>query len=99
MRPLAIDTLENPAPSPLATKSGGGPPAGHDCSNPVSVDTPSRCGPRHCGQKPPAAAACVGVDVDGELSAARLRSAKQTIERDMSPSYSDIKRRAGDGSC
>jgi hypothetical protein len=27
----------------------GGPPAGHDFASPVSLETPVRSGPRHCG--------------------------------------------------
>jgi hypothetical protein len=27
----------------------GGPPAGHDFARPVSLETPVRSGPRHCG--------------------------------------------------
>ena len=57
MRPPTTATLEKPAPRPVAVQSFGGPPAGHDVSRPVSVETPSRFGPRHCGQLPPGGAA------------------------------------------
>ena len=38
------------SPSPVAFQASGGPTAGQACSRPVSVETPSRLGPRHCGQ-------------------------------------------------
>jgi len=47
---------EYPSPSPLAFQITGGPFGGHDGSNPVSLEIPSRFGPRHCGQSAAAAA-------------------------------------------
>src|SRR5688572_29724294 len=41
---------ENPRPAPVARQSSLGPPAGHSGSNPRSWLTPSRRGPRNCGQ-------------------------------------------------
>src|SRR5436190_6432769 len=34
----------------LTCHSSLGPSFGHSLSRPVSLETPSRCGPRHCGQ-------------------------------------------------
>src|SRR5260370_42553856 len=34
----------------LTCHSSFGPALGHSFSKPVSCETPSRCGPRHCGQ-------------------------------------------------
>ena len=53
----AIDTLEKPAPSPFATKISRGPPGCHDFRRPVSFESASRFGPRHCGQAAGASAA------------------------------------------
>src|SRR6185312_5405435 len=50
MRSLAMLTVEKPPPSPLVLHSRGGPSAGQLCKRPVSVETPSRFGPRNCGQ-------------------------------------------------
>src|SRR5579885_332720 len=52
MRPLAIASEEYPSPRPVVFQITRGPPEGQDWRSPVSVDTPSRFGPRHCGQSP-----------------------------------------------
>ena len=49
--------LDMPRPNPLVRQASGGPPLGHSFSRPVSVEMPSRFGPRHCGQSLPAAQA------------------------------------------
>src|ERR1700680_4696029 len=41
---------EYPSPRPLVFQSTRGPPAGQEASRPVSLETPSRFGPRHWGQ-------------------------------------------------
>src|SRR5215510_3236130 len=41
---------EYPSPSPLVFHSTRGPPVGQEVSSPVSLEMPSRCGPRNCGQ-------------------------------------------------
>jgi hypothetical protein len=49
-RPFETDTLEKPVPRPDAFQASAGPVAGHARSRPVSLETPSRLGPRHPGQ-------------------------------------------------
>src|SRR5262249_57025835 len=44
------DLEEYPSPSPLVFHSTRGPPAGQEAGSPVSLEMPSRRGPRHCGQ-------------------------------------------------
>src|SRR5690349_14611598 len=89
MRPPVTATLEKPAPRPVAVKIFGGPPAGHDARSPVSGDTPSRRGPRPCGQLPAEATsaagaglAAAGLDVvpcaPTKVAAARVK-AKHTV--------------------
>src|SRR5262252_752424 len=41
-----------PPPTFVADQTIGGPEGGHECSSPVSFDTPLRSGPCHCGQSP-----------------------------------------------
>src|SRR6266571_8381958 len=50
MRPPAMDTLENPTPSPAAFQASGGPEGFHSLSSPLSGDRASRFGPRQPGQ-------------------------------------------------
>src|SRR5712691_12566562 len=50
-RSPATARLEKPAVA-LACHSFLGPFFGQEVSKPVSPDTPSRLGPRHCGQSP-----------------------------------------------
>src|ERR1051325_9447711 len=45
-----MENHEKPLPAPVAFQTSGGPSAGHCLSSPVSFETPSRFGPRHCGQ-------------------------------------------------
>src|SRR5580700_1659576 len=40
----------NPRPASFEVQARSGPPAGQVCSKPVSRETASRFGPRHCGQ-------------------------------------------------
>src|SRR4029079_3886323 len=56
-RPPAIDIDEYPPPAPVAFQTRGGPLAGHCLSRPVSLEIPSRFGPRYCGQSALACAA------------------------------------------
>src|ERR1043166_7359015 len=49
-RPFLIEKVEYPRPAPEPFQTSAGPLAGHSFSNPVSFETPSRLGPRHCGQ-------------------------------------------------
>src|SRR6185295_10788131 len=50
MRSPTTDGVEKPYPTLVTRHTSFGPPAGHCCSRPVSVERPVRCGPRHCGQ-------------------------------------------------
>src|ERR1043165_9533214 len=50
MRPFAMEGAVYPSPNPVAFQASFGPPEGHAFSRPVSLDTPVRSGPRHCGQ-------------------------------------------------
>ncbi len=45
-----METVEYPGPRPEISQSSFGPSLGHSFSNPFSWQTPSRLGPRHCGQ-------------------------------------------------
>src|SRR6185295_1627097 len=49
-RSPTTDGVEKPYPTLVIRHTSLGPPAGHCCSRPVSVEMPVRCGPRHCGQ-------------------------------------------------
>src|SRR5947209_10221115 len=73
-----------PSPMPFAFQAKGGPPLGHCLSKPVSLETPSRSPPRHCGQSPTDAEAsdCVTEPVSGlaGLSAAQM-TCNARIER------------------
>src|SRR5258708_3016603 len=44
------ETLDMPSPTPVVFQASAGPPFGHSFSRPVSVETPSRCGPRNWPQ-------------------------------------------------
>src|SRR5215207_1508260 len=50
MRSPTMLTLENPPPSPFAVQVRGGPSVGQLFRRPVSVESPSRLGPRNWGQ-------------------------------------------------
>ena len=50
MNPPATDGELYPPPTPSTVHSFLGPSFGHSFSSPVCDDTPSRFGPRHCGQ-------------------------------------------------
>src|SRR5260370_1055901 len=62
MRPSATETVETPRPMPKAFQTGRGPPFGQVLSSRVSLEMPSRFGPRHCGQSPGAEAAKAAKD-------------------------------------
>src|SRR5256885_691215 len=67
-------TLENPVPTPSAFQATGGPSGGQDLSRPLSVETPSRLGPRNCGQSGSAAAT-------GKAEMASATSKRRFMER------------------
>src|SRR5438128_758991 len=50
MRSPTIAGPEYPTPNVSIDHASLGPPAGHFLSRPFSGETPSRLGPRHCGQ-------------------------------------------------
>src|SRR5688500_20393828 len=87
-RPFATDTLEKPLPRPEAFQASVGPEAGHARSSPVSVETPSRLGPRHWGQPTVAGDAA-------RVSPATAAAARAGTGRDMFTSERGIVHRVG----